>query len=108
MLFFYSIRLACRQWTPRVPDQTFSLRSEAREGGRPVVIRECDYGVVGCRSIQFNLVSRCIGETVLALLDAHFDVGTATFPLDLVVPRLESGSVDMPELQTDLRGRRYA
>src|SRR5580704_14147386 len=70
---------------PEFLAKLFPFEAKPGEGGPPVVIRKCDYGVVGCRSIRFNLVSRCIGETVLALLDAHFDVGTAAFPLDLVV-----------------------
>src|ERR1700733_14168775 len=47
-------------------------------------------------------MSSCFGENAPALHNAHFDVGTAAFPLDLVVSWLQSGSVDhhrMADLQ---------
>src|ERR1700721_1087500 len=36
-------------------------------------------------------MSSCFGENAPALHNAHFDVGTAAFPLDLVVFWLQSG-----------------
>src|ERR1700688_210738 len=95
---------------PEFQTKLFPFETKPGERGSPVVVLHYDYGIVGCRSCQFDLMSSCFGENAPALHNAHFDVGTAAFPLDLVVSWLQSGSVDhhrMADLQTALRGCKY-
>jgi hypothetical protein len=76
---------------PEFQTKLFPFETKPGERGSPIVILHYDYGIVGCRSCQFDLMSSCFGENAFALHNAHFDVGTAVFPLDFVVSWLQSG-----------------
>src|ERR1700722_328027 len=79
---------------PEFQTKLFPFETKPGERRSPIVVLHYDYGIVGCRSGQFDLMSSCFGENAPALHNAHFDVGTAAFPLDLVGSWLQSWSVD--------------
>src|SRR5258708_17411597 len=66
-----------------------------------------DNGRVAIRGgVQIHHVRLCLGNYVLALQDAHFHIGAATIPFNLVFARLQLGSVHvygMTDLPAALR-----
>src|SRR6266852_7607831 len=64
------------------------------QGRAAVAVSPGDCGVVRRSGAQIHHVRWGLGNYVLALQNAYFHVGAAAVPLDLVVARLQLGSVD--------------
>jgi len=77
-----------------VQSDLLAFEAEAGQGIWSTVILTGHSRVGGCRRLQFNYMRGHFCDHVLASQNVQFDVGTAAFPLNFVVPWLQGGSID--------------